>query len=382
MRPGIHLQLLLGGPVPRPAPREIAGAVDRVEVAASDEEADAFQIVFKAGRGGAGGRVDQGLLRSPLLAPTSRVAIVVRIGPRPQALFDGVITHRQFVPGATAGSGLVAVTGDDLTTLMDLDERIVSYPAMSDAAIATALIGRYARYGVSPRVVPPAVVDQPLPAARVPVQHGTDLGWLRSSAARVNHVFVLRAGPVPLTSVAYWGPAAGLAGRPLPALSVGVGGTADVTDARFVHDALAPQRVVGRVADPDTGRILPLTAVPPAVSALSSRPQPATRVALSEGSGGVSASVARGRAQALADASADNAVIAEGTVDTGRYGAILRPHRLVGVRGAGRVFDGLYRVRGVTHVLERGSYLQRFRLGRPGIDTTTPAVPTAGGLGG
>jgi hypothetical protein len=382
MRSGIHLQLLLGDPVPRPAPREIADAVDRVEVSSSDDEADAFQIVFKTGRGGAGGRLDRGLLGSRLLAPTSRVAILVRIGARPQALFDGIITHRQYVPGATAGAGLVAVTGDDLTALMDLDERIVSYPAMSDAAIATVLIGRYARYGVVPRVVPPAVVDQPLPVTRVPMQHGTDLDWLRSSAARVNHVFVLRAGPAPLTGVAYWGPAAGLGGRPLPALSVGVGGTADVTDARFLHDALAPQRVVGRVADPDTGRILPLAAGPPAVSALSRSPQSAARVALSGGSGGVGASVARGRAQALADASADNAVVAEGTVDTGRYGAVLQPHRLVGVRGAGRVFDGLYRVRRVTHVLERGGYVQRFRLGRPGTDTTTPAVPTAGGLEG
>jgi len=382
MRSGIHLQLLLGDPVPRPAPREIADAVDRVEVSSSDAEADAFQIVFKAGRGGPGGRVDQALLRSRLLAPTSRVAIVLRIGARPQALFDGIITHRQYVPGTTAGAGLVAVTGDDLTALMDLDERIVSYPAMSDAAIAAALIGRYARYGIVPRVVPPAVVDQPLPAARVPMQHGTDLGWLRAAAARANHTFALRPGPLPLASVAYWGPAAALAGRPLPALSVGVGSAADVADARFVHDALAPQRVVGRVADPDSGRILPLAAVPPAFSALSGSPQRAARVALSTGAGGVSASVARGRAQALADASADNAVVAEGTVDTGRYGVVLRTHRLVGVRGAGRVFDGLYRVRAVTHVLERGSYKQRFRLGRPGTDTTTPAVPTAGGLEG
>lgn len=382
MRPGIHLQLLLGDPVPRPAPREIADVVDRIEVSSSDAEADAFQIVFKAGRGGAGGRVDQQLLRSRLLAPTGRVTIVVRIGPRPQTLFDGVITHRQYVPGTTAGAGLVAVTGDDLTALMDMDERIVSYPAMSDAAIATALIARYARYGIAPRVVPPAVVDQPLPTVRVPVQHGTDLDWLRAASVRANHVFVLRAGPVPLTSVAYWGPAAGLAGQPLPALSVGVGGSADVTDARFLHDALAPQRVVGRIVDPDTGQILSLTAVPPAVSTLSGHPQPAARVALSAGAGGTSASVARGRAQARADASADYAVVAEGTVDSGRYGAMLQTYRLVGVRGAGRVFDGLYQVRGVTHVLERGSYRQRFRLGRPGTDTTTPAVPTAGGLEG
>jgi hypothetical protein len=49
------------------------------------------------------------------------------------------------------------------------------------------------------------------------------------------------------------------------------------------------------------------------------------------------------------------------------------------MRGAGRSFDGLYQVRQVTHVLERGAYRQRFRLARPGTDTTTPVV--TGGLG-
>jgi hypothetical protein len=380
MRSSIGLQLLLGDPMPRPAPADVTRVIDRVEVSSSDQGADGFQIVFKAGRGGPGGRTDQALLRNRLLAPNGRVVIVVLIGAIPQTLFDGIITHRQYVPGATAGAGLVAVTGDDLTTLMDLEERIASHPALSDAMIATEIIGRYSRYGMVPTVIPPAVVDQPLPMTRVPMQHGTDLEWLRSSAARVNHVFVVRPGPAPGSSLAYWGPSAGLAGRPLPALSVAVGGDINVAEARFLHDALAPQRVTGRVIDPDTGRILPMTAVPPKVSVLSRSPQAAARAVLAAGTGGVSASVTQAWAQARADASADDAVAAEGTVDTGRYGAILQPHRKVGVRGAGEAFDGLYRVLRVTHVLERGSYVQRFRLGRPGPDTTIPAVP-AGGLG-
>ena len=61
-------------------------------------------------------------------------------------------------------------------------------------------------------------------------------------------------------------------------------------------------------------------------------------------------------------------------MDTSAYGAILRPHRLVGLRGAGRSFDGLYQVQKVTHVLQRGSYRQQFRLTRSGTDTTTPVV--------
>src|SRR3712207_8587317 len=48
-----------------------------------------------------------------------------------------------------------------------------------------------------------------------------------------------------------------------------------------------------------------------------------------------------------------------GTVETARYGHALRARRLVGVRGAGRTYDGLYYVRRVTHSIERGSYRQR-----------------------
>ena len=44
---------------------------------------------------------------------------------------------------------------------------------------------------------------------------------------------------------------------------------------------------------------------------------------------------------------------------------------MVGVRGAGRSYDGFYYVRGVTHTMEPGSYTQSFRLSRE--DRCTPA---------
>ena len=82
----------------------------------------------------------------------------------------------------------------------------------------------------------------------------------------------------------------------------------------------------------------------------------------------------------MADASAEQAVTAEGVLDTARYGTLLEPWRVVGVRGVGDAHDGLYRVRTVTHVLERGRFVQRFRLARSGTGTTTPVLPTALGV--
>ena len=57
---------------------------------------------------------------------------------------------------------------------------------------------------------------------------------------------------------------------------------------------------------------------------------------------------------------------ADGELDTVRYGHVLRARRLVGVRGAGLTYDGLYYVRRVTHTIERGSYTQSFALSREG----------------
>jgi hypothetical protein len=58
-----------------------------------------------------------------------------------------------------------------------------------------------------------------------------------------------------------------------------------------------------------------------------------------------------------------------------RYGRLLKSRALVGVRGAGLPYDGLFYVKSVTHEIERGSYKQSFTLARNGILPTVPAVP-------
>jgi hypothetical protein len=81
------------------------------------------------------------------------------------------------------------------------------------------------------------------------------------------------------------------------------------------------------------------------------------------------------QAQALTNRSS-YALKAEGELDMLRYGNVLRPRRLVGVRGAGFMFDGLYYVKDVTHTIRKGEYRQRFTLTRDGFGSLTPVVPT------
>src|SRR5213075_2500672 len=79
-------------------------------------------------------------------------------------------------------------------------------------------------------------------------------------------------------------------------------------------------------------------------------------------------------ALARASRSAD-AVTASGSLNVVRYGRPLKARKLVGVRGAGDAFDGLYFVRSVTHKIQRGEYKQDFELVRNGLVSITPRVP-------
>jgi hypothetical protein len=57
-----------------------------------------------------------------------------------------------------------------------------------------------------------------------------------------------------------------------------------------------------------------------------------------------------------------------------RYGSVLRAHQLVGVRGAGSTYDGLYYVRTVTHNIKRGEFKQSFTLSRDGLVAMSQSV--------
>jgi hypothetical protein len=76
---------------------------------------------------------------------------------------------------------------------------------------------------------------------------------------------------------------------------------------------------------------------------------------------------------AIAAQSAD-AISGSGQLDVLRYGRVLSPRGLVGVRGAGITYDGLYYVKSVTHNIKRGAYTQNFTLVREGLISLTPVV--------
>jgi hypothetical protein len=374
----VHLNVLVGSGVPRPASSEFLEALDRVEVTHSDAERSGFQVVLRVGKP-ARQLFDPPLLADRRLAPGSRLVLTALLGARPHVLMDGFIGQQAFAPGKAAGESTLTLTGQDVASELDRNERVVTHPAQSEAAIALKILLSYSRLGLIPVVVPPRLFAVPSPGEIVPVQKATDLKYLQELAQRLDYVFHVRPGPLPLTNTAYFGPRVRV-GVPQAPLSVDLGPDTNVLSLDFQNAADEAAVVEGTVQDPLTNLPLPLRALgslraPLAVASALGSAVVRRRVYRSEGASTVVQALSE--AQAQAEAMSD-VVTANGELDTGRYGALLDVGRLVSVRGVGRAYGGLYYVSRVTHALGKNSYRQSFTLKREGTGSTLASLPLGG----
>lgn len=358
------------GTSPQPAPTELTDTIQRIEVTESNEGRTAFQIIFKAGRERTQAD-DYPLLKESWLKPFNRMIVEFRAETLQRVLVDGIITHQQLMVSNQPGGSTLTVTGEDVSVMMDLQEKIVEYPNQDESMIAKKIIGQYAKYGLKAEVTKPPVSGKPLRTERIPVQHATDLEYLQNLAARYAYVFYITPRPQG-QNIAYWGPPK-RKGTPQQALTVNMEGSTNVESLNLKYDALAASLISGRVQDRKSNEIKAVEIKKSTLQALSKQPaltwQPHIRQRWLRDVAGLTEADARARAQASTDASFEHVVTAEGELDFFRYGQILEARRLVNVRGVGQSYDGTYLVKQVTHMidLEEGTYKQRFTLSREGI---------------
>jgi hypothetical protein len=369
-----HLTLLIGPGVPVPAPFVVTDALESVQVTSSTDRAG-FQLVFAAGRGTP--LLDL-LLPAGYLDPiVTRVIVIVTVRGVPHVLMDGVITRQDVTPANEPGASKITVTGEDLSALMGLVEMpFMRFPAQPVVARVATILARYAVLGIAPVIVPPVLPDVPNVLEELPSQRGTDLDYLREMAADNGYVFYVEPGPAPGTSIAYFGPDVRIP-LPQPALSVNMDAHTNVEGLSFGLDGLSKKVVVLTIFDPVTKKV-PVSLPVPNVSVLRPplglRPTPTAKVEFPEGTTGLSPAKAISRALGISF-NASDAITASGSLDVVRYGQPLRSRLLVGVRGAGIAYDGLYYVNSVTHNLRRGEYKQSFSLSRDGLISATQLVP-------
>jgi hypothetical protein len=370
----LHLTLMIGPVVPIPVGQEVLDALTEVEVTVKDVGASGFQLRFRLS--------NQSPLHTLFLVtgqaqiPLVRVVIAATFNGQVEVLMDGVMTDHQVSPGSDPGHSILTITGEDLSRAMDyIDFSGIPYPAMPPEARVALCILKYAFLGVIPMVIPSLFIDVPIPVQIIPRHQGTDLCYVRTLAERVGYVFYVEPGPVPGASVAYWGPHVKV-GVPQPALNVAMDAHTNVEAMRFGFETDKKTMPIVFLQEPFSKLTIPIPV--PDITPLSPPlglipPIPKKFLPIQETA---KLSFPQAAMLALAEAAkTSESVTASGSLDVARYGRILKARRLVGVRGAGPAFDGLYYVKNVTHKIKRGEYKQDFTLTRNGLLSTVPRVP-------
>jgi hypothetical protein len=375
---GIQLTLMVGPVIPVPAPRVVMDALDSVEVTTAAGSVSAFQLTFQFSAKSelntifliaAGNSTSLGM-------PPLRVMLIVTLNGTPQPLFDGVMTNVEVQAGSNGSPGTVTVTGEDLTKVMDMqDWSGLPFPAMPIEARVALLCAKYAPFGLIPLVIPDLFPEVPIPVDKIPAQQGTDLAYIRLLAERIGYVFYIEPGPVAGTNIAYFGPEIKI-GVPQPALNVDMDMLTNVESLNFSFDptkGVLPivfiQNQLTRVPIP-----IPIPNLNPLQPPLGLLPTPIANFTVLKDTAKMTpiAAIKAGLKEAK---KSQDSVTARGSLDVLRYGRPLKARGLVGVRGAGAAYDGLYYVQSVTSRLKRGEFKQSFNLTRNGLISITPRVP-------
>lgn len=378
MLDAVHLTLLMGPVVPLPVPRVVVDALRTVTVTTAAGSPSGFQLAFEFTSDSALNTlflIAAGTNATPATPPL-RIILVVTVNGVPTPLFDGVLSSVDVQAGQNGSPGTVTVTGSDLTAVMDLiDFSGLPYPAMPVEARFALICAKYAAFGLIPLPIPVLFPDVPIPVERIPTHQGTDLQYVRKMADDVGYVFYVEPGPAPGTNVAYFGPEIKV-GVPQPALNIDMDAHTNVESMSFTFEptkGVLPivfiQNQLTRVPIP-----IPIPNLNPLQPPLGVLPTPLANITMLKDTAKLNPMQAISRGLAEAKKSQDS-VTATGELNVLRYGRMLKARGLVGVRGAGVAYDGLYFVESVTSTLSRGAFTQKFTLTRNGLISITPKVP-------
>jgi hypothetical protein len=365
---------MIGPVVPIPVSQEVLDALTSAEITTTAGKASGFQLTFTLA------------IRSPLHTlflltsavdiPLVRVLIVASVNGSTVVLIDGLMTHHQVTTDAGTGHATLVVSGEDLSVAMNyIDFSGLPYPAMPREARVALIVAKYAMFGIIPLVVPSVMIDVSLPTERIYRHQGKDLSYLQKLAADVGYVFYVEPGPIPGVSIAYWGPEIKV-GVPQPALNINMDAHTNVESLTFSFDKDKKKLPIVMIQNAETKAPIPIpipdiTPLSPPLGLI-----PPLTMGIKRITETAKLNPLQGVLIGLAKAARySEAVFASGTLDVLRYGGVLQARKLVGVRGAGAAYDGLYYVTTVTHKIKRGEYKQDFKLSRNGLLSTLPRVP-------
>jgi phage protein D len=294
-----------------------------------------------------------------------------------EPVFDGYITAVSVSLGGAPGDSAISVSAVDASFLLSLEEKVATWPNLSDSDIVQQIV---AGYGLEVRAEPTATVHQENDTTIV--QRGADLQFVHMLAQRNGYEFYFETDKASQATVAFFRPPQ-LDGTPQPDLAIQFGEESNLS--RFAARLSAQRPLTVKTAQVD----VPANSVNAGqagetqlallgaadLSALVGDPL-GSLVTPAEASAqmlvlGAPTSDAT-ELQTLAQAVRDEAgwfIAASGEINSNAYQTVLRPRRLVLVKGAGRPYSGKYYVTRVIHELHGdGRYGQRFEARRNARD--------------
>jgi hypothetical protein len=352
---------MMGGIAPSPVPQAVIDALSSVQVTTTSGQKSGFQLSFAVSKTST---LLRNLLPQGYFNPPNRVIITVTFRGAPTVLMDGVITRQELAPSNEPGQSKLTITGEDVSRMMDLiDFSGFPWPMPAEARVAL-MVAKYAMYGIVPMVVPSILLDVPNPLEEIPTQEGTDLSYINSLANIVGYVFYVDPGPIPGINTAYWGPEIKV-GAPQPALTINSDAASNAESLSFSFDGFSKTLFVVFIQEPISKFPIPIPIpdVNPLQPPLGVKSPFPLKISPLRGLAKFNPIQAAIIGLAKAAQSAD-VISGTGSLDVLRYGRILKARQLVGVRGAGYAYDGLYYVKSVTHNIKRGEYKQSFTLSR------------------
>lgn len=305
-------------------------------------------------------------------------------------VFDGYITEVKINLGSEPDTSTVEVSAMDTSVLMSLEEKVTTWDNMADSDIVQQIVSGY---GVSVQADSTATVHQDNDTTVV--QRASDLEFVRSLAARNGMEFYFETDSSSGDVTAYLQQPQ-LTGTPQPDLSVQFGDQSNLKSFSAVLNGQRPlavktQQTDVRSASPNSAQVsdTQLTKLGatdansmiggPLNSLVTPQDTQAQMLLLA-----VPTSDAT-ELQTIAQAVRDEAawiITATGEVNTDAYQGVLRPHRVVLIKGAGTPYSGKYYVSRVTHEMKTdGNYSQTFEAWRNARDVDGSEDFGGSGLG-
>lgn len=307
-----------------------------------------------------------------------------------ERVFTGYITAVNPTWGSEPGSAHLEIEAMDTSVLMSLEEKIATWPNLADSDIVQQIVSGY---GVTANLDPTPTVHQENDTTIV--QRTTDIQFVRDLAQRNGMEFYFETDKDSGEVNAFMR-APQLEGSPQPDLAIQFGEESNLKNfathvtgqrplnvktqqidvkANSPNSAQAGDTQLTKLGDTDANTLIggPLGALVTPKDTLAQMLLLATPTS--------DATELQTMAQAVRDEAAW-LITASGEINSDAYQTVLRPHRMVLVKGAGSRYSGTYYVTQVTHELTAdGSYSQKFEARRNARDLDGSEQFGGSGLG-